>query len=91
MVHTNKYINLSTGSEFVGSISGNDITVAGNSPVNPQVAASCTPANFDVTVNAVVENGQTITGNLVSSPITCTFEGVTGTATLQGSITAEKT
>lgn len=88
---TVRYINQSTSFEAVGTISGNNITVTGNAPVDPRVAASCTPGSYDVTVNAVVENGETITGSLVSSPITCTFEGITGTATLQGNISAEKT
>lgn len=87
---TVRYINLSNGYEVAGTISGNNITITGDAPVDPRVAASCTPGSFDVTVNAVVENGQTITGNLVSTPITCTFEGVTGTATLHGNISAEK-
>jgi hypothetical protein len=87
---TVKFTDIDGGIEQSGSISGNEIKVTGTAPVYPEVASHCTPDTFNVTINAVVHVGKTITGNLVSSAVTCTYNGITATATLHGDINASK-
>jgi len=87
---TVKYTDFDGNIEQLGTISGNNIKVTGTAPVYPEVASHCTPDTFGVTVNAVVHDGKTITGNLVSSAVTCTYNGITATATLHGDINASR-